>query len=46
VMASDVNSSSKPQKSDDKESKKGVILIDLKNYKINQGLKDAFFNQK
>jgi outer membrane lipoprotein-sorting protein len=46
VMASDVNSSSKAPKTDDKESKKGVILIDLKNYKINQGLKDAFFKQK
>jgi outer membrane lipoprotein-sorting protein len=46
MMASDLNSSGKPQKSDDKESKKGVILIGLKNYKINQGLKDAFFKQK
>jgi outer membrane lipoprotein-sorting protein len=46
VMASDVNSSSKAPKTDDKDSKKGVILIDLKNYKINHGLKDAFFNQK
>jgi len=46
VMASDVNSSSKTPKTDDKESKKGVILIDLKNYKINQGLKDALFKQK
>ena len=46
VMASDVNSSSKAPKSDEKESKKGIILIDLKNYKINQGLKDAFFKQK
>ena len=45
VMASDVNSSSKAPKTDAKESKKGVILIDLKNYKINQGLKDAFFKQ-
>ena len=46
VMASDVNSTSKAPKADDKESKKGIILIDLKNYKINQGLKDAFFNQQ
>jgi len=43
VMASDVNTPSKAPKSNDKESKKGVIEIDLKNYKINQGLKDAFF---
>lgn len=46
VMASDMNSPSKVPKADDKDSKKGVILIDLKNYKINQGLKDAFFKQK
>jgi len=46
VMASDISSSSKAPKSDDKESKKGIILIDLKNYKLNQGLKDAFFKQK
>jgi len=46
VMASDMSNSSKAPKADDKESKKGVILIDLKNYKINQGLKDAFFKQK
>ena len=46
AMASDVNSTSKTPKANEKESKKGVILIDLKNYKINQGLKDAFFKQK
>jgi outer membrane lipoprotein-sorting protein len=46
VMASDVSSSGKVPKPGDKESKKGVILIDLKNYKINLGLKDAFFKQK
>ena len=46
VMASDVSSSSKAPKSDDKGSKKGVILIDLKNYKLNQGLKDAFFKER
>ena len=46
VMASDVSSTSKAPKADDKESKKGVILIDLKNYKINQGLKNAFFKEK
>jgi len=46
VMASDMNNTSKAPKSDEKESKKGIILIDLKNYKINQGLKDSFFKQK
>ena len=46
VMASDMNNTSKAPKSDEKESKKGIILIDLKNYKINQGLKEAFFMQK
>ena len=46
AMASDMNNSSKATKSDDKKSKKGIILIDLKNYKLNQGLKDAFFKQK
>jgi outer membrane lipoprotein-sorting protein len=46
VMASDVSSSGKVPKPGEKESKKGVILIDLKDYKINQGLKDAFFKLK
>ena len=46
VMASDMNTPGKVPKANEKESKKGVILIDLKNYKINQGLKDAFFKQK
>lgn len=46
ALASDMNASSKTPKTNDKESKKGVILIDLKNYKLNQGLKDTFFKQK
>lgn len=46
VMASDVNSPGKSPKPNEKDAKKGVIEINLKNYKINQGLKDAFFIQK
>jgi len=43
VIATDLNHAANQPKANDKASKKGVILIGLKNYKINQGLKDAFF---
>lgn len=46
AMASDVDNPTKPTKKENKDAKKGIITIDLKNYKINQGLKDAFFIQK
>jgi hypothetical protein len=45
AMASDVNTPKKDTKANEKASKKGVILIELKNYKLNQGLKDAFFKK-
>jgi len=45
VMASDVNTPSKRSSENQKALKKGTIIIELKNYKINKGLKDAFFRQ-
>ena len=46
VMTSDANSPTKAPKNTNNASKKGVILIDLKNYKINRGLNDEFFRKK
>ncbi len=46
AMASDANTAPRPSKTNEKEGKKGVITIELKNYKINTGLKDSFFIQK
>ncbi len=45
AMTSDLNTPRRDQNTKGNESKKGVILIELKHYKINQGLKDAFFIQ-
>jgi outer membrane lipoprotein-sorting protein len=46
AMATDIQNVEKPLKGKEKESKKGTVVIDLKNYRINQGLKDAIFKQK
>jgi outer membrane lipoprotein-sorting protein len=46
AMATDIQNVEKPPKGKEKESKKGTVVINLKNYKINQGLKDSFFKQK
>lgn len=46
AMASEVDNQQKSTNKENKDAKKGIITIDLKNYKINQGLKDAFFIQK
>jgi hypothetical protein len=45
VIATDIqNPQSKTTKGKMKPSKKGIILIGLKNYKINSGLKNIIFN--
>jgi hypothetical protein len=46
AISTDLNHNSSAPNANDKASKKGVILINLKNYKINQGLKDVFFTTK
>lgn len=46
AIATDIQNGDKTPKGKEKESKKGTIIIELKNYRINQGLKDAFFKQK
>ncbi len=46
AIATDIQNPQSKPKANEKDSKKGVIEIDLKNYKINKGLKDAFFIQK
>lgn len=43
AIATDIQNPSKAEKGNAKPSKKGVILISMKNYKINKGLADAFF---
>jgi hypothetical protein len=45
AMAADMQNPQSKPKVDDKTAKKGVILISLKNYKVNSGLRDAFFNK-
>jgi hypothetical protein len=45
VIATDLQNPQDTPKPDNKDSKKGVILINLKNYKINTGLKDDFFRK-
>lgn len=45
AMTNNMNSSIQTKKVDDKASKKGVILISLKNYKINTGLEDVVFQK-
>jgi len=45
VIATDIqNPQTKTAKANPKSSKKGIILIGLKNYKINSGLKNIIFN--
>lgn len=44
VIATDIQNSNKAVKENPKSPKKGVILIGLKNYKINTGLKGVVFN--
>ncbi|MDO9256059.1 MAG: hypothetical protein Q7U54_11140 [Bacteroidales bacterium] len=46
AIATDIQNGDKTPKGNEKESKKGTVVINLKNYRINQGLKDAFFKQK
>jgi len=46
AIATDIQNGDKTQKGKEKESKKGTVVISLKNYRINQGLKDAIFKQK
>jgi hypothetical protein len=46
AIATDIQNGDKTPKGKEKESKKGTVVINLKNYRINQGLKDAFFKQK
>jgi hypothetical protein len=46
AIATDIQNGDKTPKGKEKESKKGTVVIELKNYRINQGLKDAFFKQK
>ena len=43
AIATDIQNTAKAPETKSKAPKKGVILIGLKNYKINQGLKDSFF---
>jgi hypothetical protein len=43
AIATDLHNPGKAEKANPKASKKGVILIGLKNYKINQGIRDDFF---
>jgi len=43
ALASDFHNQAKASVVDDKKDKKGQIVINLKNYKINSGLKDSFF---
>ncbi len=43
ALASDLHSQVKTPVVDEKKDKKGQIVINLKNYKINSGLKDSFF---
>ena len=43
AIATDLNTPGNDPKTKTKSSKKGVILISLKNYKINTGLKDELF---
>jgi len=45
ALATDIQNPQSKPKANEKDSKKGVILIDLKNYKINSGIKDAFFKK-
>jgi outer membrane lipoprotein-sorting protein len=45
AMATDIQAENKTPESKEKESKKGTVEIKLKNYKINQGLKDSFFKK-
>lgn len=45
AIATDIQNSGKKSKVNSKAAKKGVILISLKNYRINQGIKDVFFNK-
>lgn len=44
-MVSDIQNGDKTPKGKEKESKKGTVVINLKNYRINQGLKDSFFKK-
>jgi outer membrane lipoprotein-sorting protein len=46
AIATDIQNEDKTKKDKEKESKKGTVVINLKNYRINQGLKDAFFKKK
>jgi len=48
AVATDIQNGDKTPKGkeQEKKSKKGTVVINLKNYRINQGLKDAFFKQK
>lgn len=46
AVTSKMNNSGPTSKGADKTSKKGMILISLKNYKINTGLEDVLFDQK
>jgi hypothetical protein len=43
VIATDIQNSNNVVKGDPKSPKKGIILINLKNYKINTGLKGVVF---
>ncbi len=45
AMAGDIQNPQPKSKANEDESKKGKIEISLTNYKINQGLKDAFFRK-
>lgn len=45
AIATDIQNGDKTPKGKEKESKKGTVVITLKNYRINKGLKDAFFKK-
>jgi outer membrane lipoprotein-sorting protein len=46
AIATDIQNGDKTLTGKEKESKKGTVVITLKNYRINKGLKDAFFKNK
>jgi len=46
IIATDIQNPGKDAKGNAGASKKGVILISMKNYKINSGLKDVDFKKK
>jgi len=43
ALSSDLHNQTKAPAADDKKDKKGQIVINLQNYKINSGLMDSFF---